>query len=189
MNLSPNEAEQALETIQKVSEKTRHSIASGGTYISLIVTGIIWLSGFSCAQFLSGAIVAYVWIGMSVVGSIVATALNIRQSRHVHSPTAGATAKRIGLTWLLLAVYCAAAIAVASPMDGKKLTVFIVLFVLIGYLVTGLLLSFSSIWPGLAIIALMLTGYFLLPGYFYLWMAILGGGGMIFLGLFIHYRW
>jgi hypothetical protein len=29
----------------------------------------------------------------------------------------------------------------------------------------------------------------LLPGIFYLWMAILGGGGMIALGLYIRARW
>jgi hypothetical protein len=52
-----------------------------------------------------------------------------------------------------------------------------------------LLLSFISIWPGLIIIALVLTGYFLLPDIFYLWIAILGGGGMIALGVYIRSRW
>jgi hypothetical protein len=39
------------------------------------------------------------------------------------------------------------------------------------------------------ITALALVGYFLLPGIFNLWMAILGGGGMIVLGLYIRSRW
>jgi len=189
MNVSPTEAEEALAAIQTIAQKTRHTIASGGTHISLIVTGIIWLAGFMSAQFLSGEIVIYLWIGLSLLGSILATGLNIRLSKRVHNLSASATAKRIGLIWLLLAVYCVAAIAVASPLDGKQLTVFIVLFVMLGYLSTGLLLSFSSVWPGLTIIALMLIGYFLFPGIFYLWMAILGGGGMIALGLYIRYRW
>jgi hypothetical protein len=66
---------------------------------------------------------------------------------------------------------------------------FIILFVMIGWLAMGLLLSFASIWPGLLITALALIGYFLLPNIFYLWMAILGGGGMIVLGLYIRSRW
>ena len=82
-----------------------------------------------------------------------------------------------------------AAIAVAWPLDGKQLTVFIILFVLVGWLVMGLLLSIISVWPGLIIIALLLTGYFLLPGIFYLWMAILVGGGLIALGVYIRSRW
>jgi len=189
MKVTPIEAEEALADIQSVMQKTRQSIASSNVHISLIVTGSVWMIGFLCTQFLSGAIVAYIWIGLSILGSTLASILSLRTSKRVHSPTAAATAKRVGLTWLLLAVFCAAAIAVAWPLDGKQLTVFIILFVMIGWLEMGLLLSFISIWPGLIIIALILTGYFLLPDIFYLWIAILGGGGMIALGLYIRYRW
>ena len=52
MNISPNEAEETLAAIQTMAQKTRHSIASSGTYITLIVTGIVWLVGFMCTQFL-----------------------------------------------------------------------------------------------------------------------------------------
>jgi Fe2+ transport system protein B len=189
VNISPNEAEEALAEIQTVMQKTRQSIASSNAHISLIVTGIVWLIGFLCTQFLSGEILTYIWIALSIVGSALATILSIRTSKRVRSPSAATTAKRIGLIWLLLVVYCIAAIAVAWPLDGKQLTTFIVLFVLVSWLVMGLLLSFTSIWPGLILIAMVLVGYFLLPGIFYLWMGILGGGGMILLGLYIRYRW
>jgi hypothetical protein len=189
MNISPTEAEESLEAIQDVMQKTRQSIARSNAHISLIVTGTVWLIGFLCTQFLSGEILTYIWIGVSLLGSALATLLNIRTGKRMRSPSAGPTAKRIGLIWLLLVVYCLAAIAVAWPLDGKQLTIFIILFVVVGWLVMGLLLSITSVWPGLIIIALVLTGYFLLPGIFYLWMAILGGGGMIALGLYIRYRW
>jgi hypothetical protein len=39
------------------------------------------------------------------------------------------------------------------------------------------------------VVALALAGYFLVPAWFYLWMALLGGGVMIILGLFIRSRW
>ncbi|MCB9135783.1 MAG: hypothetical protein H6636_10175 [Anaerolineales bacterium] len=189
MNVSPSEAEEALAAIQKVAQKTRRSIAGGGAHISLIVTGIIWLIGFMCTQFLSGEILVYIWISLSVAGSILATVLNIRGSKRVRSPSAIPTAKRIGFIWLLLVMYCGAAIAVAWPIDGKQLTFFIVLFVLVGYLIMGFILSYSPVWPGLFIIGLMLAGYFLLPDFFYLCMSLLGGGGMIFLGWYIRSRW
>ena len=91
--------------------------------------------------------------------------------------------------WFLLFIYCFAAIAVAWPSGGKQASMFIILFVMLGWLAMGLLLSFTSIWPGLLITALALIGYFFLPDIFYLWMAVLGGGGMIALGLYIRYRW
>jgi hypothetical protein len=126
---------------------------------------------------------------LSIAGSALAAILNMRTGRRVRSPSAAATTKRISLTWLLLAVYCLAAIAVAWPLDGKQMTAFIVLFVLIGWLTMALQLFFTPIWPGLIVIALLLGGYFLLPEYFYLWVGLLGGGGMIVLGVYIRSRW
>ena len=189
MDVSPNEAEEALTSIDLMAQKTRHSIASSGAHISLIITGAVWMIGFLATQFLQGAIVAYIWIGASIIGAALATVLNMRMGKRVHIPTAGVTAKRIGTVWLLLAVYCLAALAVTWPLDGMQLTVLIILIVMVGWLAMGLLLSFVSVWPGLVIIALVLIGYFFLTDIFYLWMAILGGGGMIALGLYIRYRW
>jgi len=189
MNISPDEAEEALATIQRMTQKTRHSFASSGAYIFLIITGVVWLVGFLATQFLSGAIVAYIWIGMSLLGSALSILLGTRMGPRVRGPSASASAKRAGIFWLLLIIYGIAAIAIARPADGKQVTMFIILFIMIGQLAMGLLLSFASVWWALPITALALVGYFLLPGIFYLWMGILGGGGMIALALYIRSRW
>ncbi len=189
MDISPSEAEENLAAIQAVMQKTRHSIASSGTYITLIVTGIVWLVGFVCTQFLPGEIVGYIWTGLSIVGSVLGTVWGFRMGKRVRSPATAATAKRVGLYWLFLIFFCIATIAVAWPLDGKQVTVLIVLFAMIGHLAMGLLLSFAAVWWPLPITALVLISYFLLPDLFYLWMGILGGGGMIALGLYIRSRW
>jgi hypothetical protein len=189
MNISPDEAEEALATIQKMTQKTRHSIARSGAHIFLIVTGIVWLVGFLSTQFLTGEIIAYIWIGISLLGSALSILLGTRMGPRVRGPSTTATAKRASIFWLLLILYGIAAIAIARPTDGKQVTMFIILFIMLGQMAMGLLLSFSSVWWALPITALALIGYFLLPGLFYLWMAILGGGGMIALGLYIHSRW
>ncbi len=189
MNISPDEAEEALAAIQKVMQKTRHSIAKSGAYIFLIVTGAVWLTGFLATQFLTGAIVAYIWLGASLLGSAVATFFGIRSGPRVRGPSMNVSARRAITFWLLLVLYAVSAIAIARPTDGKQVTMFIVLFIMIGQLSMGLLLSFSSVWWALPITALALAGYFLLPNIFYLWMGLLVGGGMIILGLYIHSRW
>ena len=189
MNISPTEAEEALAAIQRTMQKTRHSIASSGAYVFLIVTGIVWLVGFLSTQFLSGEIVAYIWIGMSALGSALSILLGTRRGRRVRSPSVNASAKRAGIFWLLLVFYGIATVAIARPTDGKQVTMFVILFIMIGQLAMGLLLSFSAVWWALPITALALVGYFLLPGIFYLWMGVLGGGGMIALALYIRSRW
>ncbi len=189
MNISPEEAEQALKAIQAVTQKTRRSIASSGAYIFLIITGMVWLVGFLATQFLTGAIVAYIWVGMSLLGTAISIPMGARLGKRVHSPSFDPTARRAVAFWLLLVLYAIAVIAIARPADGKQVTMFVILFIMIGQLATGLLSSFSSVWWALPITALALVGYFLFPGIFYLWMGLLGGGGMIALALYIRLRW
>jgi hypothetical protein len=189
LNMSSSEAEEALVAIQTMAQKTRQSIASGGTYITLIVTGVVWFVGFIFTQFLPQEIVGYIWAGLSILGGTVGTFLGLRLGRRVRSLATAPTVKRVVFFWLLLALYGITFIAIAQPTDGKQATLFVILFIMLGQLAMGLLFSFSSVWWALPISLLALIGYFLLPGFFYLWMAILGGGGMILLGLYIHYRW
>ncbi len=189
VNISASEAEETLAAIQVITQKTRHSIAVGGTYITLIVTGFVWLVGFLCTQFLPPAITGYVWAGLSLLGVTLGTILGFRMGKRVRSPSTAPTAKRVGLFWLFLIGYGITFILIAQPADGKQATLFIILFIMLGQLSMGMLFSFSTVWWALPISALAVAGYFLLPGIFYLWMAVLGGGGMIALGLYIHWRW
>ncbi len=189
MNISPDEAQEALADIQRVTQKTRRSIAGSGAYIFLIVMGVIWLVGFLANQFLSGAIVGIIWTGMSLLGSAVAVLLGASRGRQVQSASFNSSARRIGIFWLLLILFAIAIIATARPTDGKQLTMLIVLLIMVGQMSMGLMLSFSATWWALPLATLALAGYFLLPGIFYLWMAVLVGGGMIALGLYIRMRW
>ena len=189
MNISPQEAEDELAAIQKMMRKTRHSIASSGAYIFLILTGMVWLVGFLSTQFLPADIVGYIWGGMSVLGSAVGVLLGTRVGPRVRGPAMTASAKRAVIFWLLLVCYAIAAIAIARPTDGKQVTMLIILFIMIGQLSMGLLLSFATVWWAVPITALALIGYFLLSDIFYLWMGLLVGGGMIALGLYIRSRW
>jgi hypothetical protein len=189
MDISPNEAEEALAAIETMVQKTRQAISKSGAYAFLIVWGVIWLLGFLASHFLPGKIAGNAWIALDIVGGVLSVLVGLRLNRSVRSPGSTSTGKRVAWFWLLLFIFCAAAIGVASPIDGKQLAMFIILFVMVGWLAMSLLFCFASVWWGLAITALALFGYFILPGFFFLWMAVLGGGGMIALGIFIRNRW
>ena len=189
MNISPKEAEEALAAVQEVMRKTRRAISSSGAYKFLILWGVIWFIGFLNSQFLPDDIASRVWMGLDIGGGILSVVIGLRLNRVVRSNLPSTSGKRIAFFWLLLFLYCTAAISVAWPVDGKQLAMFIIFFVTIGWVAMGLLLSFASVWWGLALVALALIGYFLLPVMFYLWMAFLGGGGMIALGIYVRNRW
>ena len=155
----------------------------------LIVWGIVWLFGFLTSHFIGGDLAGYIWMGLDILGGLASAVIGARMNQQVRSPSAAASGKRIAWFWLLLFLYCTAAIGIAWPADSKQLAMFIILFVMVGWMAMGLLLSFASIGWGLAITALSLIGYFFFPELFFLWMAVLGGGGMIILGFYIRNRW
>jgi hypothetical protein len=189
MNITPTEAEEALTAIQTMMQKTRRAISSSGAYKFLILWGVIWMIGFLGSQFLPKEIANYVWIGLDILGGILSAVIGVRMNRGVRSSTASTSGKRIGFFWLLLFFYCAAAIGIAWPVDGKQFAMFIILFVTVGWIAMGLLLSFASVWWGLALVGLSLCSYYLLNDYFYFIMAFVGGGGMIVLGIYVRNRW
>lgn len=189
MDISPTEAEEALAAIQTMMQKTRRSISSSGAYKFLILWGVIWMLGFLGSQFLSKDIANYVWIGLDILGGILSMVIGIRLNRGVRSSTHTTSGIRIGFFWLLLFFYCVAAIGIAWPVDGKQFAMFIILFVTVGWIAMGLLLSFASTWWGLALLGLSLVSYFLLEDYFFFIMAFVGGGGMIALGIYVRNRW
>lgn len=189
MSISPTEAEEALAAIQTIVKKTRRVISTSGAYAFLIIWGVVWLFGFLGSQFLPSEIGGYFWMGIDIVGFIISAVIGTRLGRNVRNSKITNSGKQIGIFWLLLILYCAAAIWVVWPVGNKQFAMLIILFVMVGWMAMGLILSFYPIWAGLILTALALIGYFLLPGFFYLLMAILGGGGMIAMGLYIRNRW
>jgi hypothetical protein len=189
MDITPTEAEEALTAIQTMVRKTRRAISKSGAYAFLIVWGFVWLFGFLCSHFIQDDTIGYIWLGLDIIGGVLSAIIGIRMNLGIRSPSASASGKRIAWFWLILFLYCVTTIGVVWPIEGKELAMFIILFCMIGWMAMGLLLSFASIWWGLAITVLSLIGYFFLADIFYLWMAFLGGGGMIALGIYIRNRW
>jgi hypothetical protein len=189
MNISPAEAEEALAAIEVIANKTREAISKSGAYAFLIIWGSVWFLGFLANHFLSGDLIGYIWFGLDILGGLTSAVFGARMNLRVRSPSTTASSKRIAWFWLLLFLFCVAAIGILWPLESNQLAMIIILFVMVGWMAMGLLLRFSSIGWGLVITGLSLIGYFFLPSIFNLWMAILGGGGMIALGLYIRNKW
>ncbi len=189
MDISPNEAEEELTVVQSTMKKARHSLATGGFYISLIVTGTIWLVGFLATQFLAGETVKYIWIGASLLGSAVAVFLGAQVGSRVRSPLTKTYTKRIGMFWLLLVLVGIGLVMITHPVDDRQVTLIVIMLMLVGEAAMGLLFSYTAIWWALLIGVAAVFGYFVTPAYFYLWMALLVGGGLIGLGAYIRLKW
>ena len=184
MDIKPSEAESALASIRETEDQMRKALnASGGGY-QLLIWGVIMLVGYTLNQFaeqLSVAVVAGTWIVLSVLGNTVSMVIGIRMARKFHSPLGA----RIGAMLPIFILFGVVGAFFVHPAGPREINLLIYLLVMLWLAMMGLWVKLSLLWISLIFSGLMLFGYLVLPDYFFLWLAIVGGGAMIGSGLFL----
>jgi len=204
MQLSPEEAHAALATVQKVQERAHRTVSWGATYE--VVWGMVWVVGFLISQFVatgsgsgSEATLGWVWGVLSFVGGGLSAGLGIYFSRqHPVRRTSGnwleSPEARVGFFFCALILYSSVLFALFVPLwlngptsarqYGEQLSVWWVVTFMFGYAAIGLWLRLGQlVGIGVAVTASALLGYYVLPDYYYLIMALLGGGTLVGHGL------
>ena len=160
MNVSQEDARESLTMIKATSDHTRKVIASSYASGLLILWGVIWVVGFVSVHFYP------------------------RRAGYIFN-----TLNAIGL-WFLLFAFASLWLLLLSPAKGIQLCAFLCTVAMFGYVVLGLWLgSYFMVWLGLMVTGLTFLGYYVFPGYFYLWMSPMGGGALLGTGVYIRVRW
>jgi hypothetical protein len=189
MDVTRNEAEESLAAISATRKRIRSAVANGGAHYYLIMWGIVWFLGFLGSHFLAERAATRVWIVLDIIGALGSWGFGMLTSRRVRNARVSTTSGRIGLFWLALFAYCALTVWIVKPLDGRQIAMLLTIFAMLGWIAMGFLLSYSLVKLALFITALAFASYYLLPSYFYLCMAFLGGGTLIGSGLYIRSRW
>jgi hypothetical protein len=189
MQVNANEAEEALAMIHAMAQKMHRAVADGEVHNFFILWGVIWFIGFLGSQFLPGKTAGWMWMGLDILGGLASAAIGLWLNQRVRDTASPTFAKRLGFFWLALFAYCALTIWIAWPLHGKQVAMIIIFFAMLGYLAMSFLLSISAVRLALFVTILACGTYFLLPAYFYLCMALLGGGTMVGSGLYIRSKW
>jgi hypothetical protein len=184
MDINPTEAESALAAIRETETHMRRAMnASGGGY-QLIIWGVVLMIGYTLNQFadrLPLALIVGVWIVVSLVGNTVSTVINIRRTRKFHAPYSA----RLGAFWGIFILFGFVGAFFVHPAGPREINLLVYLMVMLGLAVTGLWVDLTLLWISLVFTGLMLFGYLVLPDFFFLWLAIVGGGAMIGSGLWL----
>lgn len=184
MNITPEEAQASLMAIAQTRGKTRKAYGYSGYY--LILWGQIWFFGFLSNQYLAGNAVVWIWAALGTIGWVTSTILGINQDKQVRS----AIGPRIGFFFLALTGFAILSFIIMQPLSERQGVMFLITIIVFGGVVSGILIrSVSTIIGCLAVMALALFGYYVLPTYFYLWVAIFCGLTMVGIGLTIRLRW
>lgn len=197
MNISKAEASEALGQIDDATSQTRRAIGQGSSSTKLILWGVIWMLGYSCSQFAPG-MSQTVWLCLVALGALGSWNWGSRSKPRFRS----ANASRIGLGWLVLFAYALFWFFLLHldnqtghtrlhlrANSGEQSGAYFATVPMFAYVLSGLWLGRFFIWLGTTVTLLTVVGYFFVPGWFCLWMAITGGGSLIVAGLYIRRFW
>ncbi|MGD1030482.1 MAG: hypothetical protein ABSA05_05015 [Opitutaceae bacterium] len=195
--ITPEEARTSLAEIDQATRRIRQTIAAGISAPMLIMWGSIWAVSFVTEQYYPRWSQT-VWGVLILIGSVVSIFAGF-----FHAPVKNARFSqvwgRIGLAWLILFAYAALWIRLLGPWEmahrgygallERKVSAFICTVCMFAYVLMGLWLDRFLLYVGAAVTILTLVGYYYVPGHYYVWMAVTGGGSLIFAGLFIRKFW
>jgi drug/metabolite transporter (DMT)-like permease len=178
MSISPEDAATALREI--TSAQTRSATLSSYARFApfLILWGAVWFFGYGASALLPEDQGGLAWLPLVVLGSIGNYLLTRRQG----SDRAG---WRYGAFLGILALFIGAVFSIFGPVSPRQSGAFFPLLVALAYMLIGLWSGPRFVVSGFTLGALTLIGFFLLGRWFYAWMAVVGSGSLILMGLWL----
>ncbi|MDO9478094.1 MAG: hypothetical protein Q7L07_15400 [Pseudohongiella sp.] len=190
MQISRDEAAQALADIRDARGRVNQLHGYSDAAPFLILWGLIWLVANSTTQFAPDA-ANMTWLTGIIAGSVLTVVLATAQarqrgsrdiSRHNEASQMGA---RLGMTQGVVLVFFIGLMAIVWPFDARQFNALISLFWACAYMAAGIWIGMRLFWIGAITTAAILFGYFSLEQYYALWMGLAGGGSLIAGGLWL----
>lgn len=185
MPLTSKEAADTLRDIDRTARRSAKAYGYSAGSPHLILWGVIWAIGYGTFALHPDTTrypaLVYAWPILSVIGLIGSFWIGSR----IRPATATRFNWRFAATVVAVMAFIFAVFAVMPP-KGEQMGVFFPLLV-------GLFYTLIGIWTkgarmivlGAAVAALTLFAYFVEPAQFALWMAAVGGGGLILGGIWL----
>ncbi|MGD0189560.1 MAG: hypothetical protein ABSD74_02345 [Rhizomicrobium sp.] len=180
MPLSSNEAAQTLRDISRTEQRSAnaHGYRAGSPH--LIVWGVIWAIGYSVNYFRPGWSIA--WIPLVILGTIASFIIGAR----TRPESSTMRDWRYAATLVAAILFISALLTVLPPKSDLQIAAFFPILVALFYTLIGIWTKgVRMILLGLAIGALAMIVFFKAPETFALWMAGVGGGGLILGGVWL----
>jgi len=180
MPLSTNEAAQTLRDIARTERRSANAYGYRASSPHLILWGLIWAAGYSLSY--ARPQWGFVWPVLVSGGSIAGFWIGWRMR----------PVSKTGFDWRFAATFAAivlfviALFAVLPPHTDIQAGAFFPLLISLFYAISGIWMKANRLLAlSVAIAALTLFGFFELPAQFELWMAVVGGGGLILGGIWL----
>ena len=180
MPLSPAEAQGALRDLSIAERASAKAYGYRHASPHLFLWGIIWIVGYGLSY--ARPQWAAAWPSLALIGTIASFWIGW-SSKPVGAR--GHDWRHLG-TALAVFAYVAALFVIMPPRDPMQIGAFFPILVALFYSLVGIWTrGLRMLVAGIVVAALTLGGYFLLPHYFLLWMAVVGGGAVVLGGFWL----
>ena len=178
MVMPRDEARETLREIQKIERNSKKFHGYRMASPHLILWGIIWVIGYGGTFLRPQWLQAWPLLSLlGIVGSVVIARRMADASRRDWRGFA---------TGITIFAFIAAFFAVTGPLSTLAISATFPLWVAFLYALFGIWTrSTRLLVTGAVLGALVVIGFFALPRYFQLWMAAVGGGGLILGGIWM----
>jgi hypothetical protein len=178
MTVDREEASSLLADVAGMERRTKEFLTYARASQSFILWGGIWFVGYICTHFFN-AQAGWIWLGLNAFGLVASTAL-ARRSRPAgiqfqwRIPATVLAFIGFGALWLNLGHFGWREQAAFWP------TLFSFVLLLFGMWVGRAFMIAAAV-----LTTLTLAGYWTTGGYYDIWMAVVGGGALIGIGLWL----
>ena len=183
MEISSDQAMDALEQVQDAQRRINTLRGYGYSAPHFLLWGCIWIVGF-VSSYLWPALEGRLWLGLDLAG-FTGSALIATRARSFGQRASSRNAWRILLLMVTCVAFLMASYQVFQPREAAQFAVFPALVAAGIYIGMGLWRGMRWVVAGLALATLALVGFFLLRPYMMLWMAAAGGGTLLVTGFWL----
>ena len=182
MSLSPKEAAESLADAENAARRSARIYGYSKASPHLILWGAIWILGYGGTD-LFHHYANLIW-GVLILLGCLGGFLISRRCPSARDPKAPATsgAWRVFALGGIVFLFVLSTYLILKPTYGEQFAAFPALLTGAIYTAVGLWLGVRWILSGLFVIALTMGGFYLLPDHYVLWLAFVGGGGMMAAG-------
>lgn len=199
MELERDEAKAALDEIDSLIRATKQRLAHGPAGPILIVWGLVW----ACV-FLGTHLYPEWGYWLAPIGCVIGMASMwfFKDSSGIETKGGfGSQGVRIRRAWLVMCGFAFLWMLILFPQRAPSASVpesidvinrilaFFASVGMFGYVVAGLWMGRFWVILGVVVTVLIVIGLFCIPQWFLLWMAVVGGGALMFSGAMIKRLW
>jgi hypothetical protein len=179
MSLTPNEAADALRDIEETGRRSGQAFGYRISGPFAIIWGIFCIVCYGATDFWPDQ-ANIIW----PAGIVVATIASLFAGGRIRGRR-NSGGWRFGVLVLIAFAFLIAVDLIMQPVGPRQQAAFAPLVVAAIYAGCGLWIGVRFVVMGAAVAALTLFGFFYIHEHFNLWMAAVGGGGLVLAGLWL----